>query len=95
MGVFLYKCEYDLGMVDVLEFVLADGWLHYLYKRMDFVQNTSERPVLIESLWIEIDTFFWFNVCTYVGKYHILDKLIKSVCQAPSKYVATSNATTA
>ena len=89
--IFLYK------HADLLEFVLTDSWLLYLYQIMHFLRRalTTSRPVVTESLCIKICTLFLYDICTYASEYHIPDELIINVDLTQSKYVATSKATIA
>jgi hypothetical protein len=81
----------------LLDFAVTDGWLNYLYRRMNFVRRTvtTTRPIVTEALWIEMQTLFLNDICTLVKKYNIPDELIINVDQTPSKYVPTSSVTMA
>lgn len=82
---------------NLLEFVVTDGWLFYLYQRVNFLWrvSTTSRHVVTEFLWIEICILFLFYICTYVSEYNISDELIINVYLTPSMYVATSGAASA
>ena len=43
-----------------LDFVVTDGWVQSLYKRMNFTRRmvTTSRPIVTKSLWIETRTQF-------------------------------------
>ena len=82
---------------NLLEFVVIDGWLNYLYKRMNLVQRfvTTSRPTVTKELWLEVQTTFLYDICVVVQKYNIPNELIITVDQTPSKYVTTGNITMA
>ena len=81
---------------NLLEFVVTDGWLDYLYKRMNLVRRfvTTSRPHVTKALWREVRTTFLYDICVVVQKY-ILNELIINVDQAASKYVNMGNITMA
>ena len=80
---------------NLLEFVVTDGWLDYLYKRMNLVARcvTTSRPTVTKALWLEVQATFLYNICVVVQKYNIPNELIINVDQPPAKYVTTGNIT--
>ena len=71
-----------------LDFVITNGWLQSLYKRMNLSRRmvTTSRPVITQSTWLEVKAKF---------SHKVPDELIINVDQTPSKYVPTENVTMA
>ena len=78
-----------------LDFVVTDGWVQSLYKRMNFTRRivTTSRPIVTKSLWIETRTQFLHDIAHAVANYDIPNELIINVDQTPSKYVPTESVT--
>ena len=56
---------------------------------------TASRPIIIQSLWEEINTQYLHDIVSAVQTYNIPDELILNADQTPSKYVPTTNVTLA
>ena len=79
----------------MLDFKITNGWMQYLYKRLNFSRRvtTTSRPVITESIWLEMRTRFLYNIAQIYLEYDVPDELIMNIDQTSSKYVTTDRVT--
>ena len=75
----------------------AKSRVRSLYQTMKFSRraDTTSRPVITRSLWIEANSQFLYDISDKVLLYNIPGELIINADQTPSKCVATDNVTMA
>ena len=80
-----------------LDFNVTNGWVDYLYRRLNFSRrcSTTSRPAITHIIWNEVRHIFLHDIAEAVMKYNIPDELILNVDQTPSKYVSVDRITMA
>ena len=80
-----------------LDFNVTNGWVDYLYRRLNFSRrcSTTSRPAITRIIWNEVRHIFLHDIAEAVIKYNIPDELILNVDQTPSKYVSVDRITMA
>ena len=97
-GVLMGLIKSDLARYGrYLDFVITNGWLQSLYKRMNLTRRmvTTSRPVITQSMWLEVKAKFLHDIVSAVIEHKVPDELIINVDQTPSKYVPIENVTMA
>ena len=73
-----------------LDFTVTNGWLQYLYQRMNLTRRKATT-----SIWVEVRTKCLHDVVSTCLEFDVPDELIINIDQTPSKYVATDGVTMA